>query len=173
MSTGESQKEASMTVPTPEKEHKWLQQLVGEWTFEGEALMGPDKPAEACVGSETVRSIGEIWVQCEGQMGGPDGAPAVSQMTLGYDPIKKSFVGTFIVSMMTHLWIYERGELDSAEKVLTLFADGPSFEDPTKTAKYKDVIEVKSSDHRILRSNFLGPDGQWIQFMTTHYRKKK
>ena len=40
-------------------------------------------------------------------------------MTLGYDPRKKRFVGTFVGSMMTNLWIYD-GELDKDERVLTL-----------------------------------------------------
>jgi hypothetical protein len=26
----------------PTKEHLWLQRLVGDWTFDGECLMGPD-----------------------------------------------------------------------------------------------------------------------------------
>ena len=28
----------------PQKEHQWLQKLVGEWTSEGEADMGPGQP---------------------------------------------------------------------------------------------------------------------------------
>ena len=72
-------------------------------------------------------------------------------MTLGYDPAKKAFVGTFIGSMMTHLWVYD-GELDAAGKVLTLDAEGPSFAATDKMAKYKDAIEIKSDDHRVLTS---------------------
>lgn len=102
----------------------------------------------------------------------PDGKPARTVMTLGYDPAKKRFVGTFIGSMMTNLWVYE-GELDVAGKVLTLDAEGPSFADPTKTAKYKDAIEIVSPDHRILTSRFQGDDGQRHQLMTVHYRRKK
>ena len=30
----------------PQKEHQWLEKLVGEWTYEGEAIMGPDQPPE-------------------------------------------------------------------------------------------------------------------------------
>ena len=56
----------------------------------------------------------------------PGGGPATTLMTLGYDPEKKRFVGTWIGSMMTHLWIYD-GALDAAGKVLTLDAEGPSF----------------------------------------------
>lgn len=42
----------------PRKEHQWLQQLVGVWTYESEAVMGPDKPMEKFKGRESVRSIG-------------------------------------------------------------------------------------------------------------------
>jgi hypothetical protein len=154
-----------------QKEHKWLEQLVGEWETEMEAVMGPGQPPTKHTGSETVHSL-TLWVQCEGLMPAPDGSPGRTVMTLGYDPAKKKFVGTFIGSMMTHLWVYE-GELDAAGKVLTLDADGPSFADPAKTAKYKDAIEIVSPDHRILTSRFQSEDGQWHQFMTAHYRRKK
>jgi hypothetical protein len=93
-------------------------------------------------------------------------------MTLGYDPRKKRFVGTFVGSMMTNLWIYD-GELDKDERVLTLDTDGPDFTNPEKTVKFKDVIEFKSDDHRMTTSHALGEDGQWHQFMTADYRRKK
>ena len=44
---------------------------------------------------------------------------------------------------------------------------------PGRTAKYKDVIEIKSADHRILTSFFLGDDGKWQEFMTAHYQRTK
>jgi hypothetical protein len=40
-------------------------------------------------------------------------------------------------------------------------------------AKYKDVVEFKSDDHRILSSHMLGDDGKWVTFMTAHYRRKQ
>jgi hypothetical protein len=154
----------------PQKEHQWLHKLVGEWTMEGEASMGPDQPPMKSKGSETVRSLGGLWTLGEGTGEMPDGNPATMIMTLGYDPQKKRYVGTWIGSMMTHLWVYD-GELDASGKVLTLAADGPSFTDPTAMAKYKDVIEFKTDDHRVLTSHLLGDDGKWTQFMTAHYRR--
>src|SRR5262249_30739426 len=118
----------------PQQEHHWLEKLVGEWTFESEAIMGPGQPPVKSRGTETVRSIGGLWVQCEGQGEMPGGGPVTSVITLGYDPVKSRFVGTFIASMMANLWVYE-GRLDAAAKVLTLDVEGPSFADPTKTAK--------------------------------------
>ena len=156
----------------PQQEHHWLQKMVGEWTSEVEASMGPDKPPETFRGTDTVRSIGGLWVVCEGRGEMPGGGTATTIMTLGYDPAKKRFVGTFIGSMMTHLWVYD-GKLDPAGKVLTLDTEGPSFTAEGKMTKYQDVIEIKSDDHRVLSSQALGDDGNWHRFMTANYRRRK
>lgn len=153
----------------PQNEHRWLERLVGEWTYECEAMMGPDQPPMKHTGTESVRSIGGLWVQCEGKGQMPGGGPATMMITLGYDPLKKRFVGTFIGSMMTHLWIYDGGLNGN---VLTLDAEGPSFTDPKKTARYQDIIEIVSDDHHVLSSQFQGDDGTWHRFMTAHYRRK-
>ena len=42
-----------------------------------------------------------------------------------------------------------------------------------KAARYKDVIEVKGDDHRVLTSHLRGADGAWVHFMTAHYRRKR
>jgi len=155
----------------PQAEHQWLQKLVGEWTTEMEAVMGPDKPPEKFVGTESVRSIGGLWTMGEGQGEMPGGGTALTIMTLGYDPARKRFVGTFIGSMMTHMWVYE-GTLDGTGKLLTLDTDGPNFGAEGKMSKYKDVIEFVSDDHRTLTSHMQGDNGTWTQFMTAHYRRK-
>jgi Protein of unknown function (DUF1579) len=153
----------------PQKEHKWLEQLVGEWGTEMEGSAGPDQPPVKHTGTETVRSL-NVWVLCEGTV--PGDATMKTVMTLGYDPAKKKFVGTFIGSMMFNLWVYE-GELDVSGTKLVLDAEGPSFAEPNKTAKYKDTISIVSPDHRILSSQFRAADGTWHHFMTAHYHRKK
>src|SRR5262245_46277943 len=94
----------------PQQEHQWLHQLLGDWIFETEATMEPGKPPEKFTGSESVRSLGGVWVLCEGRGEMPGGGGGTTIMTLGYDPARQRFVGTFIGSMMTHMWVYE-GEL--------------------------------------------------------------
>lgn len=158
-----------------QKEHQWLQKLVGEWTYETEVLMGIDQPPEKSTGTESVRclghsescSLGGLWVLAEGQGEMPGCGTATTMMTLGYDPQKQSFVGTWIGSMMTHLWVYD-GELDASKNVLTLNSEGPSMSGEG-LAKYRDVIEFKSDDHRVLTSHALNNDGQWHGFMTANY----
>jgi hypothetical protein len=44
----------------PQQEHQWLQQLVGEWTYEAEATMEPGQPPSKFEGSESVRSLGGL-----------------------------------------------------------------------------------------------------------------
>jgi Protein of unknown function (DUF1579) len=154
----------------PQKEHQWLNKLVGEWTYEGEATMEPGKPPEKFRGKESVRSVGGLWVFCEGTGEMPDGCQAVTFMTLGYDPQKGRFVGSWVGSMMSYLWIYS-GTLDAEERVLTLDSEGRNFSGEG-LAKYQDIIEFKSADERTLSSQTLGNDGVWNRFMTATYRRK-
>ena len=154
----------------PQKEHQWLQRLVGEWTLDGEATMAPGQPPERSTGTESVRSLGGLWILAEGQGEMPGGGAATMLMTLGYDPQKQRYVGTWIGSMMARLWVYD-GALDAAERVLTLESEGPHMAVEGKTARYRDVIELASDDHRVFTSHVLGDDGTWRQFM--HHRRKQ
>lgn len=169
--SSEQAPENPFPAPEPQKEHEWLHKLVGEWTSEMECSMGPDQPPMKDTGTESVRSLGGLWTIGEGASETPDGTPVRSIMTLGYDPQKQKFVGTFVASCMTHLWVYE-GTLDEAGKVLTLDSEGPSFTGDGSMSRYQDIIEFVSDDHRILRSRMPAEDGNWIEFMTAHYRRK-
>jgi hypothetical protein len=158
----------------PHANHRRLQKLVGEWSFESEAQMGLDEPPVKSSGTESVRALGELWVLGEGRGTMPDGKPATMLITLGYDPQRERFVGTWIGSMMTHLWVYD-GRLDAAQQVLTLEAEGPDFgADPGKLRRYRDIIAWIGDDHRTLTSCSLGDDGKWSEpFMTSHYRRTR
>jgi hypothetical protein len=156
----------------PTREHKWLQKFVGEWTYEMDASMEPGKPPVKMTGSETIRPFGEVWVQGHGTSQMPDGSPAETQITLGYDPLKKRFIGTWLGTMMAHLWVYD-GELSADERTLTLNSEGPSMTEQNKRANYRDVFEFKNDDLRTLTAFVQGDDGQWSQFMTLDYHRKK
>jgi hypothetical protein len=102
----------------------------------------------------------------------PGGGPATTLITLGFDPQKKRYVGTWVGSMMTNLWVYE-GELDNTGRVLTLASEGPSMSGDGGTARYKDVIEFTSDDRRTLTGHVQGADGTWQTLMSATYTRKK
>jgi hypothetical protein len=156
---------------TPQKEHRWLDKFIGEWTWESECIMGPDQPPTKTKGTEVVRSLGGVWIVAEGEGEMPDGSLGQTIMTLGFDPQKERFVGTFICSMMTYLWPYN-GSLDANGKILTLDSEGPNFSSGA-IAPYQDIIEWVSSDRKILTSQIQMDDGTWNHFMTAHYYRQK
>jgi hypothetical protein len=161
-------------MPQPEpklEQHEWLQQLVGEWTVTAEATMAPGAEPMGMESTERTRSIGGLWVMSE-MTASLAGTPFTSIMTLGYDPKKKAFVGTWIDSMQTHMWHYV-GTLDETKTVLTLATEGPSMDDPDKECKFRDTIELKGKDVRLLTSSVQGEDGTWSTFMRAEYQRKK
>jgi hypothetical protein len=165
-----------MDMEKPGKEHAWLQKFVGEWTSESQASMAPDQPPATFKGTETVRSVGGMWIIAEGKSqmpGGSDGGcEGTMFLTLGYDAAKGHYVGSWIGSMMSNMWVY-KGTLDEAANRLTLDTQGPNMADPTRTQNYRETIEFKSDDHRTFSSAMQGEDGTWTTFMTAHYRRKK
>jgi Protein of unknown function (DUF1579) len=56
-----------MMNPEPQKEHRWLEGLVGEWTYESEPYAVAGQEPTKFSGSESVRSLGSLWVVGEGQ----------------------------------------------------------------------------------------------------------
>jgi hypothetical protein len=158
-----------MEMPKPSAEHKWLQRLVGDWTYQGEMKMGEEQHKSS--GTETIRAFGGMWTVGEmiGQMPGTE-QKSVSNITLGYDLTKKKFVGTFVSDVMDFMWIYE-GSLKG--DVLTLDCKGPSFKGDGKMADYQDIVEIKSDNEYTLSSQTKGDDGKWTKFMTMTFKRKK
>jgi len=171
----ETQSENPM-VSKPREEHHWLNQFVGEWETESECYPGPAAPVYKMTGTETVRSIGGLWVVAEAWGEEPDGGEPAMVLTLGFDPRVGRFVGTCIVSMMAHLWVYDGDtEFNAAEGKLSLYADGPAMHPggpEAKMARYRDTFQILNENERTLTSHMLGDDGQWTQFMSARYRRK-
>lgn len=152
----------------PGAAHQWLRQLVGRWRMQTQCVVGPDQPPQGAAGRETVRMLGDLWMIAEGEFDS-SGEPDRTIMTLGFDPQRGRFIGSFVASMMTHQWQYD-GALDDAGRVLTLDTVGPRF-GVGGTARYQDIIQIVDANHRILRSQMLGEDGQWRQVMEGHYQR--
>ena len=131
---------------------------------------GGDQPPVVMPGHETVRKLGDLWVICEGSGEMPDGGTMTYVMTLGYDPEKKKYVGTWVGSVMTSMFVYE-GEVDASGRVLPLNCEGPNCMEPGTRARYQDTIEIVSLDQRTLSSRMQGKDGAWVSFMKAVYTR--
>ena len=129
MLLAEEPPDAELKLLGMSKEHKWLQQLVGEWTYESEGIVDPSQPPVKSEGTESARALGGIWLVAESNGKAPNGAPMKGILTLGYEPEKRKYLATFISSGMTRLWTYE-GSLDETEKILTLESEGPDPSTP-------------------------------------------
>ena len=152
----------------PQAEHEWLQQMLGQWECTGEAVMQPGQPPVSWKATETVRSLGGLWVMGEGSGDTPTGGKSQTVITIGFDPVRGKYVGTFVASMMAQLWVYE-GEREGS--VLTLNSQGPGMTPDVPVANYRDVVDLKSSDLRSLTSYVQTPDGEWMQIMKATYRR--
>lgn len=146
----------------PSKEHEWLKKLAGDWV-----AIADDMPSW----SESVRSLDGLWFVAEGKGEMPGGGAATTIMTLGYDPNRNRYVGSWVGSMMSHMWVYE-GSIDESGNVLTLDTEGPDFWSEGRRAKYQDIITFEGSDQRVLTSRMLNDDGTWKHVMTARYRRK-
>ena len=161
-----------MQMPEATPEHHWLLQLVGDWDLTSECSMGPDQPTSKSTGTQKTRALGSMWTLGEMETPGPDGQPMQSLITLGFDPQRGKFVGSFIASCMTFHWLYE-GTLDPERRVLTLDAQGPSFSGDGTMANYQDIIEVVDPNTYLFSSRIQSADGSWTIFMNgTHVRRK-
>ncbi len=160
-----------MEFPKPQAEHRWLQQIVGDWTYVATCSMGPDQPPSTTNGREQVRDFGGLWIVIEGEgeiPGSPD--PMRMLIQLGFDPTAGLFRGTWIGSIMNMLWIYE-GSLDPTGTILTLRARGPSMTGDGSLADYEDIHEVPAPGQRRFRSRTKMPDGTWNEFMSMEYQR--
>ncbi|HEX8295971.1 MAG TPA: DUF1579 domain-containing protein [Chthoniobacteraceae bacterium] len=158
-------------MPVPAKEHAWLERFVGEWETSAEICCNPAEPPMLCAGTETAAMLGGFWLVARGssEMGK---MPFESVLTLGYDPKRGKYVGTWIDSMTSHLWQYE-GTVNAAGNILTLDTEAEFPGAPGKLSRFKEVTEFKSDDHRIFTSSIEGENGEWRTTVTVNYRRKK
>jgi hypothetical protein len=63
--------------------------------------------------------------------------------------------------------------MDDSGKKLTLETAGPSPLDPTKTAKYREMLDLKDQDHKVIMSFMQADKGDWTKIVTMEYRRKQ
>jgi len=136
----------------------WLERLTGDWTYESRSV--PDTPEHRKSGTETVTRRG-VWTVIESSDGGR------FQLAISRDGGK--VVGDFVHWSHPDLWVCDGAVEDDR---LHLRSRGPSFDVEGEETDYDDVMEIVSPDERVMTGRLKGADGQWRDFMVTHYRRQ-
>ena len=163
---------AQAPSPAPiTEEHQWLEKFVGTWNSVVTVPATDKMPESKSSGTMTSRMLGSLWVinEIKGDAGGE---PFAGIQTIGFDPKKKRYIGTWVDSMNNHLWQY-KGQVTQQGKRIELRATGPSMTGEGNTAEYRDSYEFNSPNHCTLKSEVQGEDGKWITFMTGELRRVK
>lgn len=157
-------------MPKPTKQHAWLQRFVGQWeTKVTMPPMEPGKPPMQAKCKDTFRMIGGFWLQGEFQSE-MMGQKFTSLLTVGFDPAKKRYTGTWIDSMGSYLWKYD-GSVDASGNKLTLNTEGPCPMSGGAITKMREVTEFKGPNHRVFTSSFLNK-GKWETAVTMESWRK-
>lgn len=160
-------KNPGMTAPPSPPvapEHEWLAQLAGDWSISGGGDMGPEAGGAFTMRwVASSRTYGDYWLVTEiaADFGGVEWR---GLQTIGWDPTKSAFIGTWFDTTNHFLWHYQ-GSLDASRKKLTMEATGPSMMDPSAMAQYRDVTEIVGPNEQRISSWTKGPDGKWMTFM--------
>jgi hypothetical protein len=122
-----AQEQQEAQLPQVSDQHKLLQKDVGTW----DAVMKifPQEGAEPVESKGTEKNDllpGGMWLvsQFKGEV---FGMSFNGMGTMGYDPVEKKYVGTWVDSISPHLTVL-KGEYDAAKKTMTSIAEGRDFQ---------------------------------------------
>jgi hypothetical protein len=157
----------------PEPEHAFLKKFVGRWETRWETTAefpaNSGQPSIVWKSVMEAKMLGELWMIAE-MDGDMMGTRMNAIITLGFDGKKKKYLGTWVDSIMNHMWHYE-GMVEG--NTITLNAKGPNFNSPGKETDFQDVYTFKTDDQMEIRSRMKGEDGKWVTFMTAESVRKK
>lgn len=154
-------------TPEPTQEHKIVTQSAG--FYEGTISMwmpGADAPLESPC-TENVSTIGDFWVTSLFEMDFM-GMPFTGSSSMGYDPEKEKFVGTWIDSMTTSLTVME-GEWDAEKKAIVM--DYESLDHETGGMASMRSVNVPGENGYTLE--FFKKDGEEYQLTMRMDMKRK
>ncbi len=161
----------TVSQPAATDGHQLLKKFVGKWELKNKGSMGEGQPEMEATSVMNAKMLGDLWVLCDIE-GDVDGTVYRAMQTIGYDPDKKKFVGTWVDSITPHLWVYE-GWLDESGTKLTLEAKGPNMMAGGEITKFRDVYEFKDDDQIVATSSMLLDDGKWLTFMNGIGKRKQ
>jgi len=160
-----------MEAAMPGPEHAMLAKSAGSWKVTMKSWMDPEGEPMESDGSETATMIlGGRYLQSifEGtSMMGPFEGMGI----LGYDNVKKKYVGTWSDTMGTSLMYYE-GDYDASTR--TMVCRGDYVDAATgMTMAARMVTRTISDDEHVFEMYGPGPTGAEVKWMEMHYARVK
>jgi hypothetical protein len=148
-----------------------FKRLVGNWTFESEAILAPDQPRVKAKGTERVRALGAFWVILEAKLT-VMGTPIDAVMTIGTTQSNKILEGAWVSSASGKMVTY-KGTLSKDGNTVELATEMPNPMKGGKKYKHKDVISMQGNDRRTLKSFILEDNGKWVEYLSATYKRVK
>lgn len=136
----------------------WLDQMVGDWTFEGRSVL--DDAEQVRTGTERVTRLG-AWVVIDGEG---------YRFKLAMDPATGRLTGDFVHWEHPYLWTYD-GAIE-ADGRLHLLSHGPDMQGKGSETEYDDIFEIVSPDERRSIGRVKTVNGEWRDFSRTIYRRE-
>lgn len=156
----------------PLPEHKALESDVGVWDADVQMWATADAEPMDSKAVETNKMLGKLWLlsNFEGDFGG---MKFTGHMQLGYDPLKKKYVGTWIDTISPFLQTME-GTYDEKTKTSTMMATGVDMA-TGKESKSKMVTRHVSADERVFEMMMPveGKENEWWKMMEVKYTRRK
>lgn len=148
--------------PKPQAEHEKLAQSVGTWDAVIQSV-GMDGTLHTSKGVSVQRvGPGGFWL-IDDFAGECMGAKCTGYGALGYDPIKRVCVQSWVFSMSPSLMVWT-GTFDKTGKVLTMTGEAPSMDGTM--IKMRKVTTWASADSMTIEVFMVMPDGKELSTMT-------
>jgi hypothetical protein len=167
-SAARSQEQAQL--PQVSDEHKLLHKDVGTW--DATMKIWPQEGAEPIESKGTEKNEllqGGMWLVSRFS-GDIFGMPFSGIGTVGYDPIDKKYVGTWVDSISPHLTVL-KGEYDAATKTMTSIAEGRDFQTGQVTQS-KHITRFIDENTRTFEIHAKEEGGNERKVMEIQYKRR-
>lgn len=164
----EEMMKAWMEALTPNEEHAWLAEMVGEWTYEQKIWMEPGGEAQITQGKSTkTMLLGGRYLR-ETFSGSSMGMPFQGEGTTGFNNVDKQYYFSWIDNMGTGI-MNGSGERDGNS--LTVISTSPSMSGQGHDT-FRSVTEVVNKNKHTLTMYMVGEGDEEVKWMEIVFSRK-
>jgi hypothetical protein len=152
--------------------HEAMAHEVGTWDGSVSMWMSPEVEPMKSKAVETNSMLGKFWLMSDFESEF-NGEKFTGASAMGYDPVKKKFVGGWVDSMSPFMMKME-GEYDEDAETLTMIGEATDFM-TGKPGKHKLVTKYTGKDTKTftMYREGEGGDDDWQKTLLIEYTRKK